>query len=297
MPEDFLPVNYFLVPDTRFWYGFIISSLVIAIIYYFITRPDKSVKACFRYLFEPRVWLTKSTLVDLSLFIFNYWLKVFLVVPLFYSEYQIILWLKKQGLSWFPRYQAIELPTIAYVGIYSIVFFLVSDFSRFFIHWLMHQTKFLWNLHKVHHSATVMTPLTLYRAHPLEAIVAFLRHILVTSFVAGIFVFFFNNHLEVATIFGVQTFGFIFNFVGSNLRHSHVALSYGSTIESVFISPAMHQVHHSVDPEKNSKNFGSCLALWDILFKTYYRSDKRIKRFGLSLNQRKNYNPIKIWKI
>ena len=34
------------------------------------------------------------------------------------------------------------------------------------------------------------------------------------------------------------------------------------------MSPAQHQIHHSIDPRHHNRNFGSCLSLFDWLFGT-----------------------------
>ncbi|MEZ4574493.1 MAG: sterol desaturase family protein [Vampirovibrionales bacterium] len=45
---------------------------------------------------------------------------------------------------------------------------LISDFAIFFAHWLQHKVPLLWEFHKVHHTAKVLTPVTLYRMHPVD---------------------------------------------------------------------------------------------------------------------------------
>ena len=51
----------------------------------------------------------------------------------------------------------------------------LDDFSKFFIHRFMHKWPILWSIHKVHHSATTLTPMTVFRTHPLEGIIFSLR--------------------------------------------------------------------------------------------------------------------------
>jgi sterol desaturase/sphingolipid hydroxylase (fatty acid hydroxylase superfamily) len=55
-----------------------------------------------------------------------------------------------------------------------------------------------------------------------------------------------------------------------HLQHSHMWISFRGVLGRVFVSPAHHQVHHSTNPKHFSKNFGSCLALWDWVFGTLY---------------------------
>ena len=75
---------------------------------------------------------------------------------------------------------------------------------------------------------------------------------------------------------------FIFNVLGANLRHSHISISYWRWLENIFISPAQHQIHHSVEAKHYNKNYGAILAIWDNLTKTLYFSDKQQNiTFGL----------------
>ncbi|MEC7028835.1 MAG: sterol desaturase family protein, partial [Pseudomonadota bacterium] len=48
----------------------------------------------------------------------------------------------------------------------------------------------------------------------------------------------------------------------------------GKTIEHILISPAQHQIHHSLKPEHHNKNFGEIFAFWDWMFGTLFIPDK-----------------------
>lgn len=54
------------------------------------------------------------------------------------------------------------------------------------------------------------------------------------------------------------------------LRHSHVPVRFGM-FEGIFISPHMHQIHHSSLEVHWDKNFGTNLAIFDWIFGTGYR--------------------------
>ncbi|MDC0136437.1 sterol desaturase family protein [Sulfitobacter sp.] len=62
----------------------------------------------------------------------------------------------------------------------------------------------------------------------------------------------------------------MFNALGANFRHSHIWISYGPVLEHILISPAQHQVHHSVATKHHDKNYGSIFAIWDWIFGTLY---------------------------
>ena len=91
-----------------------------------------------------------------------------------------------------------------------------------------------------------------------------------------------NYQISKLMFLGVNLFSFIFLFLGANLRHSHVRLSYPTWLEKIFISPFQHQIHHSDHPAHFNKNLGSKLAIWDWLFGTLLRSKEVGKiKFGI----------------
>ena len=176
---------------------------------------------------------------------------------------------------------------------YTLVMIIAMDSAVFFAHYLQHKVPALWEFHKVHHSAEVLTPLTLYRTHPVEIFCAGMRHGLVMGLVTGVFFYAFRGQISGFDILGVDAAGFLFNFLGANLRHSHVPISYGP-FEAIFISPKQHQIHHSRAREHFDKNFGSCFAFWDRLFGTFYSSESAAKtlEFGLSARERNHTNRL-----
>src|SRR5688572_8063085 len=54
--------------------------------------------------------------------------------------------------------------------IYTALLVLALDAGYFVAHYLEHKIPFLWEFHKVHHSAEVLTPLTNYRLHPMDRV-------------------------------------------------------------------------------------------------------------------------------
>ena len=144
-------------------------------------------------------------------------------------------------------------------GLFSVTLFVCWDLSRYLLHRLMHAVPALWALHQVHHSAEVLTPMTFYRTHPIESLLYQLRGVLVAGALTGVFFWLFQTNAQPWQLLGVSTFGFVFNLLGGNLRHSHVWLSYGP-LERWLISPAQHQLHHA---DGCQRNYGAWLAVWD----------------------------------
>lgn len=155
-------------------------------------------------------------------------------------------------------------------ALYTLGVFALEDLGRFAVHALMHRVPALWEFHKVHHEAEVLTPLTLYRTHPVEGFINASSSALVVGAATGLCCWLFGPNLHAWELFGVDALGFAWALAGSNLRHSHVWLSYGPRVERFFLSPAQHQVHHSAAARHRDKNFGTALALWDRLAGTLY---------------------------
>jgi sterol desaturase/sphingolipid hydroxylase (fatty acid hydroxylase superfamily) len=85
----------------------------------------------------------------------------------------------------------------------------------------------------------------------------------------------------------------IFHSLGSNLRHSHVNLSYWSWLEKILVSPAQHQLHHSINPKHYDCNFGAVLAIWDNIGGSCIVSEKNQDiKFGLK-DQSDNAHKLK----
>ena len=61
----------------------------------------------------------------------------------------------------------------------------------------------------------------------------------------------------------------------SNLRHSHIYISYWAWLEKWLISPAQHQLH-SADPNHHGTNLGITLAVWDRLCGTLLIAPKNL---------------------
>lgn len=165
--------------------------------------------------------------------------------------------------------------------LYTLVLFVVWDFSRFALHWLMHRSTILWQFHQVHHSATSLTPFTLYRVHPVESLLYRVRGIVVTGVLTGVFSYAFGPRTVELQLWGVNAVGLLFSVVSGNLRHSHVRWSFGERVERWLISPAQHQLHHAREPAANGSNLGTWLAVWDRLAGSLRPAPATAQEFGL----------------
>jgi len=154
--------------------------------------------------------------------------------------------------------------------IISGIIFLGSDFIAYCLHRIYHDNKLLWPIHSVHHSAEVLTPATTYRQHPFALIISAFLQSLFYGLVQGIFLGVFATGFTAAEIFGINAFYFGFLILIHNFHHSHIWIDFGPFWSKLFISPAQHQIHHSIAVEHHDKNFGEMLAIWDWIFGTLY---------------------------
>jgi sterol desaturase/sphingolipid hydroxylase (fatty acid hydroxylase superfamily) len=60
-----------------------------------------------------------------------------------------------------------------------------------------------------------------------------------------------------------------------HLRHTHVWISFGPFLESIFASPAQHQIHQSRAPRHVDKNFAQFFSFLDGMLGTLYVTGPR----------------------
>jgi sterol desaturase/sphingolipid hydroxylase (fatty acid hydroxylase superfamily) len=180
--------------------------------------------------------------------------------------------------------------------LYGLGVFLISDFTYYWVHRAFH-CSWLWEFHKVHHSAPVMVPLTASRVHFLEKIVGRLVDLVFLGAYAGAFWYVCGGEISRYTLFGVTYLVFIFNGLASNLRHSHVWLSFGPRLEHIFNSPAQHQIHHSDAPRHFHKNFSTNLSLWDCMFGTLYVTSPVPERIEFGTAERDSHRYVTLYSL
>ncbi|MEZ4937044.1 MAG: sterol desaturase family protein [Crocinitomicaceae bacterium] len=272
-------VNRFTHFDSRLNWLYLISSIALAFFFLAVVsyRKHGSLKPflILQEIFDRKVWFHKSALVDYQIFFFNTVILGLLIIPFFVSAMMILDGTKNQMIIWFGEPEVKEVNAFWIVVFYTVIIWLISDFSRFLLHFLLHKIPFLWRIHEVHHSAEVLTPVTQYRMHPIEMILFYFRGIFVLGIVSGVYLYYYPFVMKeegYLMVFGVNIFRFAFLFIGSNLRHSQIPVKFPPVVEYIFISPYQHQVHHSKDQKHFDKNFGSHLAIWDWMFRSLVRS-------------------------
>lgn len=270
-------------PKKRIYWLYLLSAASIASIY--VMAKKQKLVTCIKKAISPKLWLSQSSLVDVQWLVINQVVRILLLVPLTGVQLALAFWINQQLYQIFGEGNFIHTSILTTSIMFTCVYFLFDDFSRFYVHYLYHKTPWLWRFHAIHHSANVLTPLTLYRIHSIEMVINSCRSLFVAGLVSGIFLYSFQGKISLIDILGANLFSFIFNMAGANLRHSSVWISYGK-FEHWFISPAQHQIHHSYEKKHFDKNMGATLAVWDRLFGTFVMSEnEKVTGYGIGLNE------------
>ena len=147
---------------------------------------------------------------------------------------------------------------------------LLDLIGSYFIHWLEHQIKVLWQFHLIHHSDTFVDTTTANRHHPGESV---FRAVFTTLGVlvvgAPIWLVFLYQSLSV---------------VLSQFNHANIHLPHriDRIISKVLVTPNMHHVHHHHVQPLTDTNYGNIFSLWDRIFGTFaYVEDPKTLTYGI----------------
>lgn len=153
----------------------------------------------------------------------------------------------------------------------ALVALLIYEFLQYWFHRISHEAQgkfglFLWKVHSIHHLPDKVYLLMHPVSHPINAIVVMLIRQLV----------FVGLGVDAKTLLLINT---IVSLQGL-ISHFNVEIKAG-WLNYVFIGTELHRFHHSAKVEE-AKNFGAVLAIWDIVFGTfYYQKDRVPKELGV----------------
>jgi sterol desaturase/sphingolipid hydroxylase (fatty acid hydroxylase superfamily) len=254
------------------------AALIIAALFFVAQRIRRGrrvrLRTILRALFPKRIIHHRSNQADIFYLFFN----VFMAGIVFgwaVLSYQFI----SNGIiaalvALFGPVAPSAVPVFVSRAVVTLMLFLAYELGYWFNHWLSHKVPLLWEFHKVHHSAEVLTPLTNFRVHPVYGWIFANIIALSTAIASGLGNYLFGNTAYQYAINDTNIILVLFIHIYVHLQHSHMWIAFTGWLGRVFVSPAHHQVHHSGNPKHFNKNFGSCLALWDWMFGTLYVPQK-----------------------
>ena len=267
------------------WLALLFIVLIIPILiktgvgYDYVNIEDQKRERPFTQIYKniKQIYSTASVRMDLLHLILNQLIFVgiaqFIVLPLTAEYYsatfapQISAFFGKIGL---PKLNVIENHHAVHF-IYLVIVFLAYEFFQYLCHFLKHRVGFLWEFHKVHHSAPFLAVTTAYRRH----VVDIYTNIFFAGFAIGltdaVFSQLFYSRPTYSLAADLRVVSLIIT-LSSSLDHSHIWWSWGK-LERVLVSPAVHILHHSKDPKHFGKNLGETLSIFDHVFGTFAKPD------------------------
>lgn len=271
---------------------FLASSVAIALVVY-LTKSDSAGKPSLQrvrlFLMPPSIYGHPSAVLDYQFYVVNSFVLAHLrlgtwigaIAGLFYvaagTRHALVALLG-------PESATDASPSIVARFVFTLLMVVGIDLGKFAAHYLQHRVPVLWEFHKIHHAAAVLTPITAYRIHPVDFVLEQFLMALLTGAVSGAFSYWSPGGITELTLLNISVIYFLY-LLSANLRHSHIALPFGRRTSYVLSSPLMHQIHHSAEVRHVDKNFALVFSLWDYLVGTLYipRSAEEF-RLGLSPN-------------
>jgi len=150
------------------------------------------------------------------------------------------------------------------------------DFIYYWNHRFMHEARYMWAVHVVHHSSERYNLSTALRQPVADALGTFVPYGLLSL-------------LGVRPQMIVQARAI--NLLYQYWIHTDTIASLGPA-EEVLNTPSHHRVHHGSNPQYLDRNHGSILISWDRLFGTFEREDEPVV-YGLTKNI-DTFNPLRV---
>jgi sterol desaturase/sphingolipid hydroxylase (fatty acid hydroxylase superfamily) len=160
--------------------------------------------------------------------------------------------------------------------------FLAIDFVNYLGHRFQHGIPWLWRFHRIHHSDPRLDATSSLRFHPFEAIVE-------VSY-QSVAVLIFGIELDAVVLFDTVLLGILY------VQHANVDWPerLDRLARLVFVTPDVHHVHHSREPQFTDSNFADLFTLWDRLLGTYREApDRRGIAYGLPEFDADRYQTVK----
>ena len=265
------------------------AALLIATLFYAVKRLRRGrqlrAKTILRALFPKHIVASPSNYADLGFLFFNVFVfgVVFGWAVLTYET--VTNGIISNLVAVFGQPVPSSLPGWLSRSIVTLMLFLAYELGYWFNHWLCHRVPLLWEFHKVHHSAEVLTPLTNFRVHPVYTWI-FANILALSAAIAnGLANYMFGETTYQYALADSNIILVLFIHVYVHLQHSHVWIAFSGWLGRIFVSPAHHQIHHSTNPKHFNRNYGSCLALWDWMFGTLYVPGKEKEKLSFGAEQ------------
>ncbi|HEY1543101.1 MAG TPA: sterol desaturase family protein [Xanthobacteraceae bacterium] len=276
-------VTLALSPGT-FSLASLLSALCIATLFLGLKRRGRPLRprVLLRALFPRRLRRSRSTRADIAFFFFTFFL-VGILISWAVLSFHVIDNATDELLAATFGAQPPRLAGWTATGLMTLVLFVAYELGYWIDHYLSHNVPFLWEFHKVHHTAEVLSPLTNFRVHPIDTIVFHNVLAVVMGVAGGAAHFLLGRGAAPFDIANSNVIVLAFFFLIGHLQHSHFWIAFTGVWGRVILSPAHHQIHHSTDSAHFNKNLGSFLAIWDWMFGTLHVPSKQRQKLDFGV--------------
>lgn len=277
------PLDSLIAPQSSFNLFFLALTLAFcAGIYAANARRPLRLRTLRRFLLPRRVFLHASAKLDYKYYIVSAVLRAGMLGSMIVSSTLVATGVVGTLIGLFGTFTPIAAPLAVMIPLATVMQVVLFDLGYWIAHRLMHEIPLLWEFHKTHHAAEVLTPATAARAHPVEDLLQTNTVAAALGFGYGVLYYLFGEKAQPLTLLETNVVFFVFFLTIFHLRHSHIWLPIRGRLAYVIQSPAHHQIHHSTAEKHMGKNLGFCLSLWDWAFGTLYIPAKHEKiEFGL----------------
>lgn len=270
------------------------TAFISALVAYWRTVEDKSFADFFSFALPKEVILHPSARADLLFYITKRLLMPLLLIPAGIIFVALVGYGTNQLISLVFQVHGplIAGPTPWWVLVlFTLSMLIAYDISYYLYHVAQHKIPFLWELHKVHHSAEVLVGITKDRVHPLDDLMNRMWDGVIPGICFGIWSIIALDPVEL-TVFGINVYAMRNLLMMDFVRHTHYKISFGP-LDNYLLSPHWHQLHHSADPRHYDKNFGLLLSIWDRMFGTAFVPDPNEEmKFGLLDRDKDDYQSL-----
>lgn len=276
----------------------VVLSCYLFRVYMIISSYFISLKVFDRHKFQREFWTYLSSAVVVFASTFLFFRLVGLIALLFGHPFESGVKSVELAVNAIQHFINTHVPTLVELpyplALLSILLGLsLSSLGAYFVHWLTHQSRFLWlTVHRPHHMPEIL--------HPIGAPLAFNFDFLLVlpGLVFNVFFakLFYSGSLLLETTL-VLTFYYHFEIFNHLPTHYHFA--YTNKIVRFFSdltgSGIYHYMHHTSEKGRETVNLGGGIfMLWDRIFGTFIMPGEEPPVTGLSGNPQTVMNPLRI---
>lgn len=141
--------------------------------------------------------------------------------------------------------------------------------GAYFIHWIEHQVKWMWQFHLVHHTDPNVDTTTANRHHPGESVFRFVFTTL-GVIICGAPIYLVMLYQSLSVVF-------------TQFNHANIQFPkwLDDALSWIIVTPGMHRVHHHYMLPYTDTNYGNIFSVWDRLFGTFAKMGNDKLVFGV----------------